>query len=63
MVATPSKTIVKALPLRSLDYSKELGKYWSEMTIEEANACEGSAIEQQQKFIEEVFHVETENDD
>ncbi len=56
MVATPSKVIIKALPLRSLDYSKELGKYWSEMTIEEANACEDSAISEQQKFIEEVFN-------
>ena len=63
MVSIPSKTIVKSLPLRSLDYSKELGKYWSEMTIEEANACEGSAIAEQQKFIEEVFHVETEDND
>lgn len=58
MVATPSKVVNKGLPLRSLDYNKEYGKYMSEMTMEEANASEGKAIETQQAFIEEVFKGE-----
>lgn len=58
MVATPSKVVNKGLPLRSLDYNKEYGKYMSEMTIEEANASEGKAIEEQQAFIKSVFQNE-----
>lgn len=59
MVAKPSKVVQKGLPLRSLDYNKEYGKYMSEMTIEEANASEGKCIEEQQQFIEEVFMKKT----
>ena len=55
MIATPSPVVIKGLPLRSLDYSKEKHKYWSEMSMEEANACEGSAIKEQSAFIKEVF--------
>ena len=55
MVSTPSKVVIKGLPLRSLDYNKEYGKYMSEMTIEEANKSEGKCIEGQREFIEEVF--------
>ena len=55
MVSTPSKVVIKGLPLRSLDYNKEYGKYMSEMTIEEANKSEGKCIEGQREFIEEAF--------
>ncbi len=55
MVETPSKVIQKGLPLRSLDYNKEFGKYMSEMTIEEANASEGECIKAQQEFIKEIL--------
>ena len=55
MVSTPSKVVIKGLPLRSLDYNKEYGKYMSEMTIEEANKSEGKCIEGQREFIEEVL--------
>ena len=58
MVSTPSKVVIKGLPLRSLDYNQEYGKYMSEMTIEEANASEGKAIEEQQAFIKSVFQNE-----
>lgn len=55
MVSSPSKVIVKGLPLRSLDYSKKHKKYMSEMTPEEANECEGRCIKDQEKFIKKVF--------
>lgn len=55
MVAKPSKVIQKGLPLRSLYYNEELGKYWSEMTIHEANKAEGECIEGQKNFIREIF--------
>lgn len=55
MVAKPSKTVIKGLPLRSLDYSKEKQKYWSEMTIEEANKLEGKCIQDQKEFIKKCF--------
>ncbi len=45
----------KGLPLRSLDFYKELGKYMSEMTIDEANAAEGECIKTQQRFIKKVL--------
>lgn len=55
MVSSPSKVVVKGLPLRSLDYSKKHKKYMSEMTPEEANKCEGRCIKDQEKFIKKVF--------
>ena len=55
MVAKPSKVITKGLPLRSLDYNRQLGKYMSELTIEEANASEGKCLEEQAEFIKSVF--------
>ena len=55
MISKPSNRIIKGLPLRSLDFNKELGKYWSEMSIEEANQAEGECIKEQKEFIEEVF--------
>lgn len=57
MIEKPSKTIQKGLPLRSLDFNKELGKYMSEMTIDEANAAEGECIKAQQNFIKEVLQL------
>ncbi len=53
MVDKPSKVIQKGLPLRSLDYNKQFGKYMSEMTIEEANISEGECIKSQMEFIKE----------
>lgn len=50
-----SKVVEKGLPLRSLDYNKEFGKYMSEMTIEEANASEGDCIKLQTEFVKEIF--------
>lgn len=61
MIATPSKTIQKGLPLRSLDYNKQMKKYMSEMTIEEANACEGKCIEEQAIFIEQCLASKVQN--
>lgn len=55
MVSTPSPIIQKGLPLRSLDFNKKLNKYMSEMTIAEANACEGDCIKNQQEFIIECL--------
>ncbi|MGN1162707.1 MAG: non-canonical purine NTP pyrophosphatase [Christensenellales bacterium] len=55
MISTPSKTLVKGLPLRSLQYYKKHKKYMSEMTTEEANECEGKCVRDQEKFIKKVF--------
>ena len=55
MVSKPCETIIKGLPLRSLDYDKKSGKYMAEMTIAEANAFEGDCIKQQANFIKSVL--------
>ena len=55
MIAKPSKTIIKGLPLRSLDFSKELNKYLSEISIEESNKLDAKCIDKQAEFIKECF--------
>ncbi len=55
LVAKPSPVIVKGLPLRSLDFNKEYGKYMSEMSVEEANRSEGKTIDEQSDFIKSIF--------
>lgn len=55
MIAKPSKVVCKGLPLRSLDYSKKMKKYMSEMTVEEANLSEGECMLLQKQFIKECF--------
>lgn len=47
----------KGLPLCSLDFNKELCKYMSEMTIDEANAAEGECIKTQQRFIKKSLKI------
>ncbi len=55
MVDTPSKTVIKGIPLRSLDYDRVSGKYMSEMTMDEANAYEGKCMQDQIAFIRKCF--------
>lgn len=57
MVDTPSKTVIKGIPLRSLDYDKVSGRYMSEMTMDEANAYEGKCMQDQIEFICKCFGI------
>lgn len=53
----PSKTLKKGLPLASLSYDDESGRYESEMTMKERNLFEKEAMQQQKQFIEKFFKI------
>lgn len=59
-INVPSKTLVSGIPLSSLSFDKESGKYLSEMSPKEMNEYEGPANRAQRDFIESVF-LEKEN--
>ena len=54
-VNKPSSVLKKGVPLSSLAYDEETGKYMSEMTPEEYQAYEAEAMQGQKDFIVEIF--------
>lgn len=54
-INTPSKTILKGIPLSSLAYDYKSKKYLSEMTPAEQNEYEAEAMKQQKDFILNSF--------
>lgn len=54
-ISTPSKILLKGIPLSSLAYDEATNRYLSEMTPAEQNAYEAEAMEQQKRFILDSF--------
>ncbi len=56
-VSTPNEIIKKGIPLDSIAFDPETGKYMSEMTTVERNKYEGEELLKQQNFIKEIFSM------
>lgn len=54
-VSNPNEIIKKGIPLDSIAFDPETGKYMSEMTTVERNKYEGEELLKQQNFIKEIF--------